>query len=163
TLAGLQTTTAPLPPEYQNLRARLAALAHPPNGNESYHIHAHLAVFVGGKSVPVPANIGISGPLQIEAPMHTHDTSGVIHVEASRPSDAFTLGAFFDVWGVALDAGQLGGYRDANGQSVQAFVDGQAVADAARYVLRPHDDIVVGYGSPDSFPHTIAFTWPQGE
>ena len=35
--------------------------------------------------------------------MHTHDTTGVVHIEASQPSNAFTLGAFsiwaFSRWG----------------------------------------------------------------
>ena len=161
-LPGLESTAAPWQPEYGSLPVRLAALALPPNGDESYHIHAHLAVFVDGTPVPVPANVGISAAAQIESPMHTHDTSGVIHIEASAPSSAFTLGAFFDIWGVTFDAQQLGSYRDSGGRSVQVYVNGRQIADPTRYVLQPHDEIVVGYGTPGSFPHTVAFAWPQG-
>lgn len=163
TLPGLQATAAPWQPEYGSLPVRLAALALPPNGDEAYHIHAHLAVFVDGTAVTVPANVGISTVAQIESPMHTHDTSGVIHIEASAPSDAFTLGAFFDIWGVRFDAGQLGSYRDGGGRSVQVYVNGRQITDPARYVLQPHDDIVVGYGAPGSFPQTVPYAWPPGE
>ena len=162
-LPGLQATAAPWQPEYASLPVRLAALALPPNGDERYHIHAHLAVFVDGTPVTVPANVGISAAAQIESPMHTHDTSGVIHIEASAPSDAFTLGAFFDIWGVTFDAQQLGSYRDGGGRSVQVYVNGRQIADPTRYVLQPHDDIVVGYGTPGSFPQTVPFAWPPGE
>lgn len=162
-LGGLQSTTAPWQPEYGSLPERLAALALPPNGDERYHIHAHLAIFVDGAPVAVAADVGVSAAARIESPMHTHDASGVVHIEASGPSDAFTLGAFFDLWGVTFDDQQLGGYQDAGGRSVQVYVDGQQISDPARYVLRPHDDIVVGYGTSGSFPRTVAYAWPQGE
>ncbi len=162
TLPGLQVSPAPWPPEYAHLPARLAALSLPPNGDESYHIHAHLAVYVDGQPVIVPANVGISFAAELESPMHTHDTSGIIHIEASQPSDAFTLGAFFDIWGVRFTATQLGAYTDTAGKTVQVYVNGQPAVDPARYVLRPHDEIVVGYGAPGSVPKTVPFTWPPG-
>ncbi len=165
-LQGLQSTPAPWQPEYGSLPERLATLQSfglPSNGDESYHVHAHLAIYVNGSPVTVPANVAISAADQIEAPMHTHDTSGVIHIEASQPSNAFTLGAFFDLWGVTFSANQLGSYQDSSGSTVQVYVNGHRIADPAHYALRPHDDIVVGYGTPGSFPHIVAFTWPTGE
>lgn len=162
-LPGLQTSPAPWQPEYSALPARLAAVHLPDNGDESYHIHAHLAIYVNGQPVPVPANVGISQAARLESPMHTHDTTGVIHIEASQPSTAFTLGAFLDLWGVPLTDTQLGGYHTTGDQAVHAYVNGNPVTDPARYPLQPHDDIVLGYGTADSFPHTANFTWPQGE
>ena len=159
-LPGLQAGDAPWPPEYDHLADRLPALDLPPNGNESFHIHAHLAVYADGQPVEVPANIGFR---DFEVPMHTHDTRGVIHIEASQPSPAFTLGAFFDVWGVLFTDTQLGGYHTSGDKAVNAYVNGKKVTDPARYVLRSHDDIVVGYGNPESFPHTSDFAWPAGE
>ena len=161
-LPGLEITPTPWPPEYASLPARLAALDLPPNGDESYHIHAHLAIYVNGQPVTIPANVGISFADQLESPMHTHDTSGIIHVEASQPSDAFTLGAFFDIWGVKFTATQIGAYKDTNEKTVQVYIDGKPVPDPARYVLRPHDETVVGYGTPGSVPKTVPFTWPAG-
>ncbi|MFJ7773051.1 hypothetical protein ACIQ1J_32885 [Streptomyces sp. NPDC097107] len=101
-LPGVQATKAAWQPEYARLPARLANLHLPPNGDESHHIHAHLAVYVDAKVVPVPANVGISMADRLESPMHTHDTSGVIHIEASQPSTVFTLGAVLDLWSVSL-------------------------------------------------------------
>lgn len=161
--AGLQSSAAPWAPEYAHLPQRLAALRLPPNGDESYHIHAHLAVYIDGRPVPVPANVGISAAEGLESPMHTHDTTGVIHIEASAPSDAFTLGAFFDIWGVKLTGDTLGGYRAGDGKSVQVFVNGSPVADGSAYVLHRQDDVVVAYGAPGASPTSAPYTWPAGE
>lgn len=160
---GIQTGAAPWQPEYAHLPARLAALRLPPNGDESYHIHAHMAVYVDGQPVTVPADIGISAAAGLESPMHTHDTTGVVHIEASQPSNAFTLGAFLDLWGVSFTGDQLGGYHNTQDKAVHVYANGQPITDPARYPLHRHDDIVIGYGSPNSFPHAVSFTWPDGE
>ena len=148
---GLAAGAAPWPAESTHLRARLATLAFPPNGNESYHIHALLHVYADGQAVTVPANIGISSAAGIESPLHTHDTSGVIHIEAGAPHD-FKLADFFTVWGVAFSATQLGGYHNSGEATVQVYVNGKPVADVMRYVIGAHDNIVVAYGAPGSFP-----------
>jgi hypothetical protein len=46
---------------------------------------------------------------------------------------------------------------------VQTYVDGRPLRDPARYVLKPHDNIVIGYGKPGSVPTKVPFTWPAGE
>lgn len=162
-MPGLQVTPPPWQPEYAHLPARLAALKLPPSGNEEYHIHAHLSVYVNGKQMPVPTNIGLDEKAGVGSPMHTHQQDGVIHVEAAKASNAFTLGAFFDVWGVRFSATQLGSYADQRTDAVRVYVNGKASTDPVHYVLRAHDNIVVGYGSAASVPHTVDVTWPAGE
>lgn len=162
-LPGLQVTPPPWQPEYAHLPERLAALNLPPSGNEEYHIHAHLSIFANGKQVAVPTAVGLDEKAGVGSPMHTHEQDGVIHVEAARASDAFTLGAFFDVWGVRFSATQLGGYANEGSDAVRVYVNGKASIDPVHYVLREHDNIVVGYGSAASVPHTVDFTWPTGE
>jgi hypothetical protein len=92
-----------------HLGRRLGALHLPAASDAAFHIHVRLRIFVGSRQVPVPAGIGIDpagGPL---ASLHTHDASGIVHVEADRPFP-FTLGQFFSVWGVRLSRAHLGGY-----------------------------------------------------
>ena len=81
----------------------------------AFHIHAHLAVFVNGRRRTIPYGIGVVPPLRLKATadgpfvadgaafywLHTHDTSGVVHVE-SPVLRSYTLGEFFDIWGEPL-------------------------------------------------------------
>jgi hypothetical protein len=98
------------------------------------HIHPKLSLYVDGKPVPIPANIGIDSNLykthKLDAygmkmpdmpsmpvmyPTHTHDTSGTIHVESNEQRD-YTLGDFLDVWGM-----------DFSGKTVKMTVNGSPV------------------------------------
>ena len=149
--AGIRATKPPWPPEYAHLQQRLKALNLPPVGNESYHIHALLHVYVNGKPVTVPANIGLPRAKGIFSPIHTHDTSGVIHMEAAHPYP-FTLGDFFIVWGVRFSSTQLGAYTNSAHERVWVYVNGKPIRYPKSYVMKAHDNIVVAYGKWGSFP-----------
>lgn len=74
---------------------------------ETYHVHAHVSIFLNGDQLIVPKEIGIprdaSGGDKCFYSIHTHDETGEIHVEAAAPA-TFTLGQLFDLWGQPLDA-----------------------------------------------------------
>ncbi|MGI8803304.1 MAG: hypothetical protein ACR2KV_14255 [Solirubrobacteraceae bacterium] len=150
-LPGLQSTPAPWNPEYRHLPQRLATLGLPDLSDTVFHIHAMLRVFVDGVPVTVPANIGLPDTGNALSPLHTHDASGIIHLESTRRF-AFTLGQVFDVWGVVFTRTQLGAYRDSGARTLQIYVNGRPVADGPAYPLRSHDTVVVGFGRPGSFP-----------
>jgi hypothetical protein len=61
-----------------------------------YHWHTNLTISSGAASVAVPAGIGIA-TFCLE-PLHTHDGTGVIHVE-SNSARLYSIGDFFRVWG----------------------------------------------------------------
>ncbi|MCS7095029.1 MAG: hypothetical protein NZ988_04390 [Thaumarchaeota archaeon] len=61
----------------------------------AYHVHALLEVYVRGEKRTVPANVGII-PNRCMYLIHTHDTTGLIHVEAPRKIRA-KLGQFFNI------------------------------------------------------------------
>jgi hypothetical protein len=149
--AGIRATKPPWPPEYAHLQQRLKALNLPPVGNESYHIHALLHVYVNGKPITVPANIGLYRAKGIFSSIHTHDTSGRIHVEAARRYP-FTLGDFFIVWGVRFSSTQLGAYTNSAHKRVWVYVNGKPIRYPTSYVMKAHDNIVVAYGKGGSFP-----------
>lgn len=86
------------------------------------HIHAHLDVLVDGAPVAVPANIGIDMRRRTISPLHTHDASGVIHIE-SPVQRQFSMGEFFSEW-LVLSADNIGGLRAGNGKVVRVFVNG---------------------------------------
>jgi hypothetical protein len=66
-----------------------------PTEGTSYHVHSHLSIFDQGRPVQVPAQTGIGSTCLYW--VHTHDTTGVIHIEAPVRAKP-TLGAFFDIW-----------------------------------------------------------------
>jgi hypothetical protein len=74
------------------------------------HVHAHLAIFVSNAMRDVPKNIGIL-PSVNGSPctywLHSHDDDGIMHVE-SPATRSFTLGDYFDVWGLPLDSTHVG-------------------------------------------------------
>src|SRR5207245_1137397 len=110
------------------------------------HIHAHLDVVVDGKPVTVPALIGIDEQAQRISPLHTHDPSGIIHIE-SPVKATFTLGQFMTEWDVALGEHQIGGLKAGGGKDLRAYVNGKQVkGDPAAIKLDAHDEIALVYG-----------------
>src|ERR1700682_4376822 len=109
TVAKGRDSPPPWPPP-TDLPAAVGQAGLPLMGSEGsvLHIHAYLDVFVNGPPVPVPADIGIDQQAGTISPLHTHDNSGVIHIEP--PGQAtFSLAQFFTEWQVSLSASQLGG------------------------------------------------------
>lgn len=122
-----------------------------------FHIHAHLDVIVDGKSVEVPSGIGIK-PNECLYWLHTHNTSGVIHIESPQQT-TFTLTQFIQVWyntpGISPSFEQLTN----NDKNFKVFVNGIEFKDSYDKIsLHAHDEIVIVSGSvPPSIPSTYAF------
>ncbi len=150
--AGIRTTQPPWPVQDQGLAQRIRRLGLPPGGNETFHIHALLSIYNPGLYLTIPANIGIDQRHHVESSLHTHDTTGIIHMEASRPFH-FTLGDVFAEWGVRFGAGTLGSLQDDGPNRVWVYVNGTLISDPARHILANNDDIAIGYGTQTSFPH----------
>jgi len=104
------------------------------------HIHPHLSITLDGQPLTVPTHIGMDYSLWKDnslnqygigmAPLHTHDTSGIIHVE-SNVYRIYTLGQFLDIWGGL----------DTTGKMVKATVDGVPVQDYRNILLRDKEQI----------------------
>jgi len=110
------------------------------------HHHTHLTLVIRGVVHDVPALIGINS--RSICWLHTHDATGVIHIEAAdaRP---LTLGDFFSLWGMSLGPTTLIGQSAGPGEAVQATVNSIAVSgDSRAIVLNDMDDIVVQLGPP---------------
>lgn len=158
-MQGLQETEAPWMPEYKFLAQRVKAANIPPPGRETYHVHARMNVYVDGKQTPVPENVGLSTTPRVMSALHTHDPGGIIHIEADAPREV-KLSEFFAIWGVKFANDQLGAYKNTEGKTVQVFANGQPVQDPESYIIKPKDQLNVGYGAPGSFPTTQAEPFP---
>jgi hypothetical protein len=163
---SLLDTPPPWQPNYKQLPQRVEAMGLPSVGNETFHTHSWLHIYVDGKKVPIPANIGIDQVTQTLSPLHTHPVApdnpeGIIHMEAAEQYD-FTLGQFMDVWGVKFSDTQIGSLKSKGDEQLQVYLNGQLVKDPVNVVLPEHGNVVIGYGKPDSFPHEPKLNWPQG-
>ncbi len=125
-------------------------------GTESvvYHVHPWLRIVINGKNVTIPAAIGLKNPLPegnatwgevyggssstCFEPVHTHDASGVIHIES--PTDTnYTLGDFFNIWAatyqyavvngthtpIVFSPTEILGYNNTSTEKVVLLVDGK--------------------------------------
>jgi hypothetical protein len=165
-LAGLQTGPAPWAANTADLAQRLQAIGVPPLSpmeGTAVHIHQHLDLYVDGGKVVVPAGIGID-PAVGYAPLHTHDPSGVVHVE-SPTVRTYTLGQFFAVWGVRFTPSCLGGDCAGGGRQLRVFVDGRAYqGDPTTLVLAAHQELVVAFGTAAQLPTPVpsSYQFPPG-
>ena len=179
TAAGIESVATPatepapwpLPPDPMALATK-AGLRGEPAEQLTYHVHAHLDVYVNGKPQVVPAGIGIdttnpavqkfdldggavgwglAEPCQTPciSPLHTHDPSGIIHTESATPTPN-QLGQFFIQWGVTLDANCVGGYCKPK-DAIAVYVDGKPTNDdPAEIELANGREIAIVIGPPPS-------------
>jgi hypothetical protein len=166
-LPGLMTGKGPWGPDNgRSLKPRLRAIGLDALPREALklHIHQRMAVLVNGKAQYVPAGIGIDANGKFITELHTHDYSGIIHVE-SPVNRTFTLGEFFDVWGLRFTSTCLGGFCASGNKKVMVWTDGKRVhGDPRKVKLTEHLSIVVAYGTPKSVPMPLPkhFPFPQG-
>jgi hypothetical protein len=167
-LAGVSTALPPWPTNTKDVAARLGAENLPPLGameGEVLHIHQHIDIYIRGQHITVPQFIGIvTSPLVQYAPIHTHTPDGIIHVESPTQRD-FSLGEFFDVWGVLFTPTCIGGYCNSGDERLQVFANGKVVTGNPRQLkLVEHEEIVVTFGSPGQIPqpYPVSYRFPAG-
>lgn len=99
------------------------------------HWHPEVAIFAKGGKQTIPANIGIGA---IHQPMHTHDSSGVIHLEFQGlvRQDDVKLGRLFEIWG--KDFMEFG-------SSVSMTVNGEENTELQNYRMKDGDKIELKY------------------
>jgi hypothetical protein len=121
----------------------------PPQGNDNnnkpmvMHIHPSITIVdSNGKQMPLPTDIGINPSLwkdhsldqfgmQGMSPLHTHDSSGTVHVESNAQRD-YSLGQFMDVWG-GIDSSKI----------IKVTSDGTEVEDYVSHVFKDGERIIV--------------------
>ncbi|MBI3639584.1 MAG: hypothetical protein HY223_04625 [Thaumarchaeota archaeon] len=122
----------------------------------TFHVHAHLDIFVDSHPLTVPAFIGIENNNHCLYWLHTHSTDGVIHIESPKER-GFTLGQFFDIWQSTSKG------MPPNDQDPIIYVNGKVVTTSLKDTpLYAHDEITLVYGNPPiNMPSFYQF--PEGE
>jgi hypothetical protein len=164
-LPGTQIGDAPWQPELSRLFDRLYTIGVPALQSEGdvLHTHQHLDIYIHGKTIPIPSGIGVNERAGFISPLHTHDTSGVIHVESDRIRN-FNLGEVFDVWGLRFDGKCIGSYCADKENPLLVYVNGLPVSGNPRdFILAPHQEIVVLYGTAaETPPIPTTYTFEAG-
>lgn len=106
------------------------------HGNLSQHFHPIVQISVNGLSEPIPANVGLARDCMAE--VHTHDASGVIHIESATAGKVFYLKNFFTVYGQSLER---------PGYSVKVSISGKDIANPADLVFKDKDVIMIDYSA----------------
>jgi hypothetical protein len=130
------------------------------------HYHAHLEIIANDAPVTVPAGVGFvieQGKATGITVLHTHDPSGIIHIE-SAVNKPYSLGQFFTEWGVALSSSQVGGFKVDATHVLQAYVNGRRLkGDPATIRLKRHLEIALWYGPPGTTPNVPkSYRFPAG-
>ncbi len=124
------------------------------------HVHSHVTIVNHGTVIQIPRLIGGTptaggGCLYW---IHTHDASGIIHIEAPQLAppgqSGYTLGNLFDIWGQPLANDNVAGIKG----NVVAYVNGVRYnGDLKAIPLGAHQQIVLEVGSPTVPPPNYAF------
>jgi hypothetical protein len=165
-LAGVQMGTVPWIPEISRLKQRLESTGLSALSTEgtALHTHQHLDLYINGNAVPIPKDIGVNQAAGYISPIHTHDGTGIIHVESNTVRD-YTLGEVFDVWGVTFTKSNIGGYAVQGDNQLNVYVNGTLVTTDPRAILiEKHQEIVITYGTTQQALKTIpsTYSFPAG-
>lgn len=129
----------------------------------NYHVHAFVGILINGTHPALPDGTGMKAPhadgtyagfanwteyASCYYYMHTHDASGVVHIESpvttSQETYLYNLGNYFDVWGRPLSSTQIGPYKG----TVRAYV--AQVPIKTFYIQR--SSYVLFTGNPRTIP-----------
>lgn len=91
------------------------------NETVTLHVHPWLRIWIETSptthyNVTIPAAVGILNPQFTNGlagggscfePLHTHDSTGIIHVESGSVNDKYSLGDFFNVWSATPGYGNV--------------------------------------------------------
>lgn len=161
-LPGLQTSAPPWGSGSTTLEKRLpyVQLEALPQEQLAFHVHQHLDLWLNGRKVTVPGSIGIGlGRFQpFITELHTHDASGIVHIEAAR-KQLYSLGQLFGEWGVRLSPRCVGSFCG----KLRWWVNGKLQhGNPAMHLLFPaHQEIAIALGRPPArVPSSYRF--PQG-
>jgi hypothetical protein len=127
-----------------------------------FHIHAHLDIFVDGEPFTVPSQIGIDPEGRCLYWMHTHDDSGIIHIE-SPVERQFTIGNFIDIWTRTFNSTQI---FDTNPTiALSMFVNGVKVptdTNLRNVNINAHDEIALVFGPIQADKIPTRYEFQQG-
>lgn len=150
------------PVNYTDLAGAMSALGLTPTQEAASvnHYHVHIQMTVDGHDVPLPAQIGLDSSTGVFSEVHTHDDTGVVHIESGDTAFRADLGDVFDMWGVYLSPKCIGGYCG----GVKMWVNGKPSTAYGKLVLQSHMAITLLEGkAPSGFKPAKSYKFAAGE
>lgn len=108
------------------------------------HWHPELVISIKGQQQAIPANLGIAAA---HNPIHTHDSTGVIHLEFQGvvTKDDLRLGQFFKVWGKTFSSTCILDTCNGPDGQVKMTVNGQPNTEFDHYLMHDKDKIEIRF------------------
>lgn len=108
------------------------------------HWHPELSIYIKGEKQVIPANIGLG---VVHNPVHTHDDTGIIHLEFSAlvKKDDVRLGKFFDVWEKRFDSPCIFEFCTGPDGTMKMTVNGQENTEFGSYMMKDGDKIEIHF------------------
>jgi hypothetical protein len=149
-----------------------------PTMSNNYHIHIFLGVYVNGQLAALPIAIGMDNPGAESSGfinsatcfyyIHTHDSSGIVHVEDPNPNNLavsasmYTLQNVLDVWGITASPTNFGQFTG----PIRVFTSGQTYMGETTTI--PATSLTYWGNNPATVPlysHEVIYvevgpTWP---
>jgi hypothetical protein len=131
-----------------------------------FHVHPHLDIIVDGKPFIMPSQIGIDPDGRCLYWLHTHDDSGIIHIESPIERE-FTIGNFIDIWSQTFNTTHLfdtNVFNDINGV-LNIYVNGVKVptgSDIRSIEINAHDEIALIFGTIEADKIPSRYEFQQG-
>lgn len=110
--------------------------------NLAVHIHPTLEIYVLGEKQEIPADLGITD--DVMRVIHTHDTTGKLHVESPVPHQ-FYLKDVFIIWGKTFNSSCVLEYCVDEKHILKIFVNEREDARREAIPLRDGDVIRIEY------------------
>lgn len=108
------------------------------------HWHPELTIAIKGQKQEILANLGLGA---VHQPVHTHDSTGVLHLEIQGPvrKDDTKLGRFFKIWGKEFNSNCI--FDSCNGAEgkVTMKVNGSENTEFDNYEMKDKDKIEIQY------------------
>ena len=122
----------------------------------TFHHHVHLSLFVNGEQIALPRGTGMKNPhngafiyhADCFYWLHTHDATGIIHIEPPN-GNTYNLKQYFKIWGEPLSSNGFAGYTG----PVAVYINGtlQPGMDPNAVTFSPFEEITLVIGTPPSW------------
>lgn len=108
------------------------------------HWHPILTIKINGQQQTIPANLGLAG---VHQPIHTHDSTGVLHYENNNPTqENMRLRYFFEkVWRKQFNSRCILNYCNGDSGTVKMFVNDKENFEFENYIPKDKDEILIEF------------------